>query len=663
MATRSFSNYIEEEMGKFPHFVIYVLLEWVLILILFLDGFLAFLANEFARFFELHIPCWLCTRFDHVMVHRNPDFYYNESVCEAHKKDMSSLAFCHNHKKLSDIRKMCEGCLLSFATEKESDCDTYKSLVGILHKDLECFVQEGQPIQLSLKDDGLVQVDMSNNQRCSCCGEPLKVKSSSNAKVKHSSSFMRAPTSSPRVFPTSSPRAFPTSSPRAFPFSMPKSDELRALELPHIRYKELKFMRDHNSELHDDEYGFNGNSPNVKCEYMQNYNFFTMLDVIREDHKCTSMPLLAEAEDFNDESSKLTPTFTRGNKFFGIPLTDSANNSPRWTYRINRKSPLEKTEFASESNEVTTQNDLEDAILNNLQREVRLDRKSLMALYMELDEERSASAIAANNAMAMITRLQAEKAAVQMEALQYQRMMEEQAEYDEEALQATNEMLVKREEEFRALEAELAFYRKEYGCVAVNAFSREDNSSLGDNSPSFRLREGEDNGKKGLNSNQVVSSQAENGKHNETIKDFKAEKTYLLGRMKKVESRTTFSESGIYSLRSSCDSINNLDNETGKGREASLPKELFFLADRVKALEANSGFLELVANKDEKDGDGAKILTVISQNLQKLSHLRAAPVLEAWMTFFCLKNVSAKYLMPRGYIEYDNNSSDLSQKE
>lgn len=46
--------------------------------------------------------------------------------------------------------------------------------------------------------------------------------------------------------------------------------------------------------------------------------------------------------------------------------------------------------------------------------------------------------MAAYNAMAMITRLQAEKAAVQMEALQYQRMMEEQAEYDQEILQEMN---------------------------------------------------------------------------------------------------------------------------------------------------------------------------------------------------------------------------------
>ncbi|KAG5019767.1 hypothetical protein JHK87_015622 [Glycine soja] len=592
MATRSFSHFVEQEMGKFTHFVIYVLLEWVLIFILFLDGFLAFLANEFARFFELHIPCWLCTRFDHVMVHRNPDFYYNESVCEAHKKDMSSLAFCHNHKKLSDIRKMCEGCLLSFATEKESDCDTYKSLVGILHKDLECFVQDDQPIQLSLKDDGFMQVDRSNNQKCSCCGEPLKMKSSnSNVKVKHSSSFVRAPTPSPR----------------AFPFSTPISLEPNGPELPHIRYKELKFMAD--PELQEDEFGFNVNSPNVKSS---------------GDTKSTSLPLLGEVEDLNDESSKFTPTFTRGNKFFGIPLTDSANNSPRWTYRINKKSPLEKTEFASDSNDVNPQTDFDDAILNNLKRQVRLDRKSLMALYMELDEERSASAVAANNAMAMITRLQAEKAAVQMEALQYQRMMEEQAEYDEEALQASNDMLIKREEDLRALEAELEIFRKQYGSLAEeNTFSRESNSSLGYNSSSFKFNEGEGNGEKGLNSTQVESSQEENEgvRHNESVRDFKAEKTYLLGRMKKKENRTPLAESGIYSLLSSSDSVNNLDSETGKGGETFLPKELSFLAERVKALEGNSGFLELVSNNDEKDSEGTKILTEISQNLEKLSHL------------------------------------------
>ncbi|XP_010552696.1 PREDICTED: myosin-binding protein 2 [Tarenaya hassleriana] len=88
------------------------------------------------------------------------------------------------------------------------------------------------------------------------------------------------------------------------------------------------------------------------------------------------------------------------------------------------------------------------------------ERKALNALYAELEEERNASAIAANETMAMINRLQEEKAAMQMEALQYQRMMEEQSEYDQEALQLMNELMVKREKEKGELEKELELFRK-----------------------------------------------------------------------------------------------------------------------------------------------------------------------------------------------------------
>lgn len=91
---------------------------------------------------------------------------------------------------------------------------------------------------------------------------------------------------------------------------------------------------------------------------------------------------------------------------------------------------------------------------------LKAERRALNALYVELEEERSASAVAANQTMAMITRLQEEKAAMQMEALQYQRMMEEQSEYDQEALQLLNELMVKREREKQEIEKELELYRK-----------------------------------------------------------------------------------------------------------------------------------------------------------------------------------------------------------
>ncbi|XAR73542.1 hypothetical protein NMG60_11007535 [Bertholletia excelsa] len=98
--------------------------------------------------------------------------------------------------------------------------------------------------------------------------------------------------------------------------------------------------------------------------------------------------------------------------------------------------------------------------IEKLKAALRAERKALSALYAELEEERSAAAIATNQTMAMITRLQEEKAAMQIEALQYQRMMEEQSEYDQEALQLLNELMIKREKENQELEKELETYRK-----------------------------------------------------------------------------------------------------------------------------------------------------------------------------------------------------------
>ncbi|XP_054807572.1 probable myosin-binding protein 5 [Prosopis cineraria] len=594
MATRSFSRYVEEELGKIPHFMIFAVFEWVLIILLFIDGLLAFAANEFARFFELKIPCLLCTRLDHVLVHRNPDFYYNDSVCESHKKDVSCLAFCHNHRKLSDIKKMCESCLLSFATEKESDCDTYKSLVGILHKDLECFVEDDQQIQLSLRDDGM-PLEKSSTQKCSCCGKPLRAKSSY---PKGKSSYSHAPVPSPR----------------AHPHTTSRNEESRGLELPQTPRTRLTDTKISDSEATEDVDGYHGNhSQDAKS---------------KED-------LRAASGTEGEEEPNKTPTFTRGNKFFGIPLADAANYIPRsWSFKPNKKSSLEKTDLSGDSTEGHGHFEAEDAILNHLKRHVRLDRKSLMALYMELDEERSASAVAANNAMAMITRLQAEKAAVQMEALQYQRMMEEQAEYDEEALQAASEMLMRREDEIKALEAELAIYREKYGCLSEDDF-KDIMRDLHEDSQEFRFQpylshqgstgsppmfsEGEDNEEKGHKFHQAGSAQMDSGgaRPSESLRDIKGDKSHLLNRIKKLDTRNHIVDNGFQFPQFSSDSSSVVQHGTDKASEASLTS----LTDIVKALEADSKFLELVGKQHEEQSEESEILTAISENLEKLKHL------------------------------------------
>ncbi|XP_073140785.1 myosin-binding protein 2-like [Henckelia pumila] len=126
---------------------------------------------------------------------------------------------------------------------------------------------------------------------------------------------------------------------------------------------------------------------------------------------------------------------------------------------------LEKKESGTEESvdgSVTSELENGDGVITieRLKSALRAERKNLQALYAELEEERSASAVAANQTMAMINRLQEEKAAMQMEALQYQRMMDEQSDYDQEALELLNELMVKREKEKLELEKELEMCKK-----------------------------------------------------------------------------------------------------------------------------------------------------------------------------------------------------------
>ncbi|XAR65429.1 hypothetical protein NMG60_11009558 [Bertholletia excelsa] len=562
MASRSFKCFVEQEMGKFPQFVIYAILEWIIIILLFLDGLISYFCNEFANFFEMKIPCLLCTRIDHVFVRRDSNFYYNESICENHKKDVSSFAYCHMHRRLSDIRSMCERCLLSFATEKEADIDTYKSLVGILHKDIDTFLDDDHLSNSNLgRKEEIAVGEKDGVQRCSCCGEPLKLKVPSKQMARNNSSM------NPRILSQG-----PAPSPRA-PLMAWRNEDTRNPELPHIRYSELRF----HDELQEDEDG--SHLEKLACG---------------EDNKAASVPLLPETDEFHEDAAfARTPSFAKGNKFFGIPLSDSASASPRWASRLPRKLQLEKSELFAESHDGPTDSD-GDSILNRLKRQVRLDRKSLIELYMELDEERSASAVAANNAMAMITRLQAEKAAVQMEALQYQRMMDEQAEYDQEALQMMKDMLAKKEEETKALEADLESYREKYGPITrVGSEEGEVDDEEDYQEMKSQPFERSDSGSPSEGGRQGRGSSVE-----EMSLDFEGERAYLLGLLKNLEKKVAMS--------------------MGNENRASITREMSLIRERLRGIEADSGFLKQAAMTLQKGGEGTKLLTEIAVHLRKL---------------------------------------------
>ncbi|XP_073152845.1 uncharacterized protein [Henckelia pumila] len=126
---------------------------------------------------------------------------------------------------------------------------------------------------------------------------------------------------------------------------------------------------------------------------------------------------------------------------------------------LQRRISLERNE-SNISLDGSTVSDIEgENLVDRLKRQIVHDKKIMGSLYKELEEERNASSIAANQAMAMITRLQEEKASIHMEASQYLRLMEEQAEYDGEAFQQVNDLLVEKDKHIQFLEEELEQFK------------------------------------------------------------------------------------------------------------------------------------------------------------------------------------------------------------
>lgn len=331
-----------------------------------------------------------------------------------------------------------------------------------------------------------------------------------------------------------------------------------------------------------------------------------------EDAKAVTVSLLPDTQEMS-EDVPIAPIFTSRNRFFGIPLTDSAPVSPKCGSRSFKKLPEKPDLLVDPVDESEGDGD----VLARLKRQINLDRRSLMALYMELDEERSASAVAANNAMAMITRLQAEKAAVQMEASQYQRMMEEQAEYDKEALQTMKDMVFKREEEVTALEAELEMYTERYGvikkigseiCEVDFDDDYQDIKSQALSSDHSSGADQEENELRGYDDHEP-SLDCPGGITEELALDHEGERSHLLGLMRELE-RKMYSTSDDYNPEV-------LEGNVGEKKEV-LTRDVSLIRERLRAVEAESGFLKHAAMTLQRGGEGIRVLNEIAQHLRKL---------------------------------------------
>ncbi|KAK1410643.1 hypothetical protein QVD17_37180 [Tagetes erecta] len=157
--------------------------------------------------------------------------------------------------------------------------------------------------------------------------------------------------------------------------------------------------------------------------------------------------------------------------------------------------------------------------VDSLTAELKAERLVVRGLYVELDEERKASKEAANQAMKMITKLQEQKVAVQIESIQNKRMMDEQAEYDQEVLQLLNELVMKLENDKSELENEVEMYKEKVsdyeGKTKAKMMSKCTHCSC--------LVDTNDFGSKKLRG------------HDETVVEFEIERMWILDKLKELD--------------------------------------------------------------------------------------------------------------------------------
>ncbi|KAJ3669864.1 hypothetical protein LUZ60_010188 [Juncus effusus] len=249
-----------------------------------------------------------------------------------------------------------------------------------------------------------------------------------------------------------------------------------------------------------------------------------------------------------------------------------------------------------------------EGAVERLKRQVDLDRKSIGLLYRELEEERNASAIAANQAMAMITRLQEEKAAMQMEALQYQRMVEEQAEYDQEALQRCHEIISQKDRTIQELEIELVAYRDR----VVN--DQSDLSLLGFEEQKAYISDRLSDLEEKLHIFSNNSSFFETTKLDSIEEEEEGEEEERESTSEKENYRR---ENGPVQKRGSVRS----ERSPNPKDLVDLGEEISQICERLKALEADHNFLEHSLNSIKNGQEGVRFIYDIALSLQELRSL------------------------------------------
>ncbi|GMJ04454.1 myosin binding protein 2 [Hibiscus trionum] len=531
MAANKFATMLHKNTNRITLILVYVLLEWILIVLLLLNSLFSYLIVKFADYFGLKRPCLWCSRLDHVFEPSKYENSYRDLVCDDHANEISRLGFCSNHRRLSESRDMCRDCLSSPPPEvvENGDENLKCSCCGVVLEkkwNLPCFmikpswevldnpqkgnliaeagdgirsdfvaddqedeqrIEEEEDLILSMEDQGLTQSPeiLAKHLEFYIEGDdchliPVELMDSdaegSQKIYKFREEDQGVSDNGDVVFDFDLLRGAPvelavenscSSAENVTPLSAHETEnetsvaELAVVESMESNEKEEDDDVQANAATREGETNVDTNQAN---EPIEDFRMRNLDECASSDHEEETTQFKTAPVETSEQAMKNHFSLSSGLYEIEEDKVPDTPTSIDGFHLLQKKLLLLDRPGTEDSLDGSVFSDIEGAdgvlTVEKLKSALKTERKALNALYRELEEERNASEVAASQTMAMINRLQEEKAAMQMEALQYQRMMEEQSEYDQEALQVLNELMVKREKEKAELEKELEIYRR-----------------------------------------------------------------------------------------------------------------------------------------------------------------------------------------------------------
>ncbi|KAF0933364.1 hypothetical protein E2562_017986 [Oryza meyeriana var. granulata] len=602
----------EDFWKRFWSMLSYACSELCLIILLYVASGASYLATRLARIHKLRMPCILCSRLDHAL--HGKAWFSSDLVCAVHRSEISSLAYCSSHNNLAHCNDLCKRC--------------------------------------SVVMNDVVDTRRSKSRRlCSCCSEPFN-KARNAHRISETANVAR---SSDAVH---------------------GSEEINRDQVPADHSKDKTFVvgieevneSDGSPVTHEQSTKNNGASGNAGTAkpapsgstaptriFVDRSSSIKNGFIGRVNLPSPRPSEIISAKDSNSTTQQEVKAFL--SQMSSARGLDSSWSEGAPSPEINaqtdesnangRRPSLERNYSVLEPSDANLADEVEgESSLENLKRLLELNKKSMSALYKELEEERSASAIAASQAMAMINRLHEEKAAMQMEALQYLRMMEEQADHDHEAIQNLHDLLTEREKELLDMDAELENFRRLLQNEQFNGGKFDVADMTNDTNVPFEV----------LNGLGFMRS---------TMSGFENEMAYILESISRLEDKlcistnrlasdnakinqeeligeqsgadcgssptrrehpsgesTSDQQDGNKSVQNHKDNYSRSPSETGKMSDVTnLKDEVSLLYTRLKALEADQEFLKHVLSTLKCSPDGLQCVQEIASHLLELRRI------------------------------------------